>query len=278
MTRHALIIGGNGEIARILIPLLLEKSWTVASVRTPDQVASNKALAGPHPGKLNVRVESVGEIYDTSKAKKLLEDVKPDSVVWAAGAAGKGDADQLMGVSTRDTLQEVLTQKQTYRVERDAARFVLDAAVQSTFIHKFIVTSWIANRRSRPVWWDEKGWADTLGMHKLLPDYYQAKAIKLRNDFVGISLRHGILSEAPAGPVELGKTSSPSGDIIRAPVAKVTSALLDSNRVHSSWIDLLDGEEDIRTAIDRVAEGHVNSAEGEERVELVLDELLVDII
>lgn len=95
MTRHILILGGHGKIAQLLTPLLLRKSWTVTSIiRTSEQIPTIEGLATGH-GKLNVLVRSLEDVKEVSQAKGILDEVKPDSIVWTAGAGGKGPVERV---------------------------------------------------------------------------------------------------------------------------------------------------------------------------------------
>jgi hypothetical protein len=105
-----------------------------------------------------------------------------------------------------------------------------------------------------------------------LLSYYQAKLAadeilleeaSSRADFSGISLRLGILSDEPAGPIELGKTTTSRGNVSRASVAEVIVLLLEHEAVQTSWLDMLDGAEDIKTAVERVVNDRENAAEEE---------------
>lgn len=90
-THHVLLLGGFGKVAQLLTPLLLQRSWNVTSIiRNPDQVAHLEQLRGNHSGKLNVLVRSIEGVKSEAQAKTLIDEVKPDYVVWSAGAAGKG--------------------------------------------------------------------------------------------------------------------------------------------------------------------------------------------
>jgi hypothetical protein len=82
--------------------------------------------------------------------------------------------------------------------------------------------------------------------------------------FVGINLRPGTLTLEPAGKVELGKTKGSAGTVSREGVAKVADLLLASEGIQNTWLDLLDGEEDMEKAVERVVKEGVNAAEGEE--------------
>jgi dTDP-4-dehydrorhamnose reductase len=85
-SHHVLLLGGSGRISQCLTPLLLQRSWTVTSIiRNPDQVASLQKLGDNLSGKLNVLVRSVEEVKSEEQAKSLIDEVKPDYVVWSAG-------------------------------------------------------------------------------------------------------------------------------------------------------------------------------------------------
>lgn len=96
MSHHVLILGGHGKIAQLLTPILLKKSWTVTSlIRAEDQVPAIEKLAVPGKGKLNVLVRSIEEVSSEAKAKAILDEVKPDSIVFSAGAGGKGNPERV---------------------------------------------------------------------------------------------------------------------------------------------------------------------------------------
>lgn len=97
MSRHALILGGHGKISQYLTPLLLDKAWTVTSViRSQDQVPAIERLSPPGgKGKLNVVVRSLEDVREVAQAKSILDEVKPDTVIFSAGAGGKGDPERV---------------------------------------------------------------------------------------------------------------------------------------------------------------------------------------
>ncbi|KAI3584248.1 hypothetical protein IWW34DRAFT_800268 [Fusarium oxysporum f. sp. albedinis] len=171
--------------------------------------------------RLNVLVRSLEDIKSVFQAKNILEEVKPDAVVWSAGAGEKGDA---------------------------AINFI-NAAVQTNSIKKFILISYLACRRKSPSWWDSDAWTYALEMQS--------------GDLSGISLRPGILSDEPAGKVELGKTKTSRGNVSRASVVKTIVSLLENQNVKSPWLDLLDGDHDVNVSVERIASTGVDAAEGE---------------
>ncbi|KUI70386.1 hypothetical protein VM1G_06234 [Cytospora mali] len=257
MSKHVLVLGGHGKIAQLLTPLLLKKSWTVTSIiRAPEQAPTVQKLGDSLQGKLNVLVRSIEEVKNESQAQTILDEAKPDYVVWSAGAGGRGGAER------------------TFAVDRDAAIHFIRASANSPNITRFLMVSYLASRRTKPSWWDDDAWKGAEEVnYKILPTYYQAKiaadevlyeeSAKRGKDFVGINLRPGTLTLEPAGRVELGKTKTSRGDASRESVAKVAAALLEADGVKNSWIDLLDGEEDVDSAVQRVVKEGVDAAEGE---------------
>jgi dTDP-4-dehydrorhamnose reductase len=86
MTHNILLIGGHGKVSQLLTPMLLAKSWNVTSmIRSPDQTSTIEELGRGQPGNLSVLVESVEDVKSEGDAKRILERVKPDWVVWSAG-------------------------------------------------------------------------------------------------------------------------------------------------------------------------------------------------
>ncbi|KAF4777304.1 NAD dependent epimerase/dehydratase [Colletotrichum scovillei] len=238
MSKHVLILGGHGKVSQHLTPILLKKSWTVTSIiRTQDQVpAIEKLGADQSSGKLNVLVRN--------------------TIFWSAGAGGKGDPSR------------------TFTIDRDAAIHFINAAVATPSIKKFILVSYLSSRKTKPTWWSDKAWQDALDGNKKLYNYSLAKIAadealwqesKKRTDgFAGISLRPGLLTEEPAGKIEFGKTKEAKGTSSRQTVAEVAALIAENDSFTTSWVDLLDGDEDPKTAVDRVAKEKVDVAVGEE--------------
>jgi nucleoside-diphosphate-sugar epimerase len=257
MAHHVLLLGGAGKVSQLLTPLLLKRSWNVTSIiRNPDQIPDLEKLGESQPGKLSVLVRSLEDIQSDDAARSLIDEVKPDYIVWSAGAGGKGGPER------------------TYAIDRDACVHFINAAVATPSVTKFLLVSYLASRKSKPSWWSDESWKAAEHMNKeVLPAYYRAKiaadealhtAAKTRgNGFAGINLRPGALTTEPARGVELGKTKTNRGDTSREAVAKVADMLLATEGVKTSWVDLLDGEEDIEKAVERVVREGVDATEGE---------------
>ncbi|KAI0179029.1 NAD(P)-binding protein [Hypoxylon sp. FL1284] len=253
---NVLLLGGSGKIAQMLTPLLLQRSWNVTSIiHNPAQVANLQKLGEGHSGKLNVLVRSLEDVTSDGQAKSIIEEAKADYVVWSAGAGGKGGPER------------------TFKIDRDAASHFIRASVATPSVTKFVMISFLGSRLSKPAWWTEAVWQEDMDTtRKSLQQYYEAKVAadqvlyeesKKRKDFAGIGLRPGFLTLEPAGKVTLGKTTTAKGGASRASVANLAALLLENPDVKTSWLDMLDGDEDPEAAVKRaVAEG-VNCAEGE---------------
>ncbi|KAK0713999.1 hypothetical protein B0T26DRAFT_650218 [Lasiosphaeria miniovina] len=257
---HVLVLGGHGKIAQLLTPLLLQRGWAVTSViRSSEQVAAIEKLGDSRKGRLSVLVRSIEDVKSEAQARAVLEEAgRPDYVVWSAGAAGKGGPER------------------TFAIDRDAAvHFIRASAAPSSGVTRFLLVSYNCSRRTKPAWWDGASWTAAQEINsRALKTYYAAKVVadealyaasKGRTDggFVGIDLRPGTLSDEPAWGVELGKTKGSAGKVSRASVARVADQLLAADGVKNSWIDMLDGDEEISAAAKRVVEEGVNAAEGE---------------
>jgi dTDP-4-dehydrorhamnose reductase len=86
MTPRILLLGGHGKVSLLLTPKLLSRSWNLTSViRDPAQTADILEAGKAGPGKVDVLVESIEDVKSEDDAKRILEKVRPDWVVWSAG-------------------------------------------------------------------------------------------------------------------------------------------------------------------------------------------------
>ncbi|KAL4807170.1 hypothetical protein BDV18DRAFT_113730 [Aspergillus unguis] len=263
---NVLLLGGHGKISLHLTPLLLARAWNVTSViRNPAHGPEILALKNKNtPGNLNVLIDSLDEVKTASDAARILREVQPDYVVWSAGAGGKGGPER------------------TIAVDETAAKAFIEASFAHPSVKKFLLVSWVGSRRTKPSWFSDEDWAHSRNVFdKVLPTYAKAKleadeyltarAAARDKEVSGgkgsvldaICLRPGTLSDEPAaGKVKLGKTGS-SGKISREDVARVADALLAKEGARG-WVDLLDGDEEIGQAVDRVVRDKVDAVEGED--------------
>jgi len=267
MAHSILLIGGHGKVSQLLTPLLLAKSWTVTSmIRTAEQKPAIEKLGKGQPGKLEILVSSVADVKSETDAKKILDQVKPDWVVWSAGAGGKGGAEA------------------TYAVDRDAAIAFTKASIHTESVKKFLTVSYLSSRRDRPSWWNDEDWKSAQKVNnEVLPTYYKAKVaadevltilaterydeeakngVPIKERFSGISLRPGTLTDEPAGGAKVGKIGC-GGKTSRATVAESIVASLETEGA-KGWIDIVDGEDDVVAAIKGLTQKGIDSVDEED--------------
>lgn len=140
MTPKILLLGGHGKVALLLTGKIVARSWSVTSViRDAAQKDDILAAAGDGPGKVDVLVASLDDVKSEGDAKAILEKVKPDWVVWAAGelqclVGGGGKEEGNIGYHVKllsSLLIYVLVigaggkggKERTYAIDRDAAGY-----------------------------------------------------------------------------------------------------------------------------------------------------------
>ncbi|KAH8815621.1 hypothetical protein F5884DRAFT_772952 [Xylogone sp. PMI_703] len=262
MPRNILLLGGHGKVALLMTPKLLARGWNVTSVvRNPDHRDDILAAGKNGPGVVDVLVESIEDVKSVVDAKRILEKVKPEWVIWNAGAGGKGGP------------------QRTLAIDRDAAIHFTRAIVATPSISKFLIVSAINSRRNRAPWWSDEGWKRVQHQNEnVLATYYKAKlaadevltvlgeeriAKEGKDHFSYISLQPGHLTdEKETGKVALGKID-PIGAVTRGDVAEVAVRLLENDKANG-WYQLLNGDEDVKEAVDRVVREGINAADGED--------------
>jgi len=255
MAPRVLLLGGHGKVSQLLTPLVLSRSWQLTSViRDPSQKSTIMNLGENQPGNLEVLVSSLEDTKSQSQAQKIIDSASPSFIVWSAGAGGKGGPER------------------TKAIDQDTCIAFILAAAATPSISKFILISYVGSRRTKAPWWSDDEWASTQDINNgALKNYYPAKIAadeclsslypKGKSGQVGISLRPGILTDAEGAKVALGKIGA-RGKIPRYDVARATMELLANDGVGSCWLDLLDGEENVETAVARCAKEAVDCSEG----------------
>ncbi|KAE8440946.1 hypothetical protein EG329_006185 [Mollisiaceae sp. DMI_Dod_QoI] len=261
--KNILLLGGHGKVSLLMTPKLLSRSWNVTSIiRNPDHKPEILSAGKNGPGKIDVLVESLEDVKSQADAQKILDKVNPDTVIWSAGAGGKGGPERTMAI------------------DRDACIHFIRSSIATKGVTKFLVISALNERRNRAPWFDDESYALMNKMNtEVMPTYYKAKLAaddvltvegmerNKKDGFGWISLRPGMLSDDPeTGKVSFGKTRA-RGGVSRADVAEVGVRLLERDGV-SGWFDLLGGEEEVGAAIDRVLKEKVDSMEGEDLEEM----------
>ncbi|KAL8393267.1 hypothetical protein RB595_003160 [Gaeumannomyces hyphopodioides] len=243
--------------------MLLGKGWKVTSViRDPEQQQAIRADA-PASGTLDILVRSLEAVQSEADARAIIQESNPDYVFWSAGAGGKGAPER------------------AFTIDRDAAIHFIKASAATPSVKRFVMVSHLGSRRRKPAWWSDDDWRACRHLAEVaLPRYYEAKLAAdevlhregrragRQRDFVAVCLCPGTLTDQPAGPVDLGRTATATGGVSRASVAEVAAALLElddeqAGGVQNSWLDLLEGGEDVRVAVARVARERVDAAPGD---------------
>ena len=291
-----LILGGHGKVALYLTPLLLSRNHHVTSlIHNPGQEKEILACK-KGSGSLDVLVSSLDNVRSVENARSILDVVKPDYVVWAAGACLPVYTSCclldfcLYGKRNKYANRNVFTgaggkgaPSRTIQIDQNAAKHFIAASLLcrngSTKVSKFLLISHLGSRRNKPAWFSDEQWRFIEKFNKdVLPVYYGAKldadeyltaltALKSKKDgspFQTILLRPGMLSDEPAlGKVQLGKTKGAKGSVSREDVAKVADALLERDDTRG-WFDLLGGDEEIEHAVKRVVSENVDAVDGED--------------
>lgn len=260
-----LIVGGHGKVATHLTRILTNEEkppHTVHSIiRTADQIADIEKL-GAYPIVQSIEEATVPELLTT------LGRVKPDVVVWAAGAPfGSGD--------------------RVDKVDREGAIKVMDAlaiAAQAGDTGKRFVSISALDLRDRankpvPDWYDEadrrqsdRVWA-TIESH-MLAKLAADKELRTGNDKRGLDytmVRPGGLSNDPGdclvalGKVHLGKT------IKREDLARVVAAAIKVDETIGLAFDAVGvdesfgavgGKEAILKGVKGVGHGRIDTFDG----------------
>lgn len=138
------------------------------------------------------------------------------------------------------------------------------------------MVSAISIRRKKAEWWSDEDWKAVESTNtQVMPAYYKAKlaadefltVLGEKKEFQYIILRPGGLTDGQAtGKVALGKTKG-RGQVTRADVADVAARLLEVPGARG-WFDLLEGDEDVREAVERVVRDKVDCREGESLEEM----------
>ena len=214
MTRTA-IVGGHGQIARLLIPLLVDAGHLpVALIRTPDHAAELEGLGAEV---VHLDIEAADEeLFAEAFAGA-------EAVVFAAGGGADGNIERKRTVDLGGSLKSI-------------------AAAELAGIRRFVQISAISV--DEPVADDaEPGWRA----------YVEAKRdadIALRaSDLDWTIVRPGGLTDdAPTGEVALAATVE-RGQVPRADVAAVIAAALDDPTTYGQQWELTSGSTPIPDAI-----------------------------
>ena len=209
------IVGGHGQIARQLIPLLVARHHTpLALVRNPAHVAELETLGA------RVRMLDI-EADDADTFARAFDGAH--AVVFAAGGGPDGNAGRKKSVDLRGSLKSI------------------DAAKQSG-IHRFVQVSAIGVDRELP--------DDTEPVWRAYVEAKRDADVALRESGLDWTIvRPGRLTDDPAtGAVELGPDIE-KGDVPRADVAAVLAEVLDTGAGIGKQWDVVGGSTSIKDAV-----------------------------
>ncbi|KAK6438544.1 hypothetical protein LTR95_005258 [Oleoguttula sp. CCFEE 5521] len=245
-----LILGGSGKVALHLTRILTQSPYShkvFSLIRSQDKVSQIRSLnAEPLVNSL--------EDLSASQLADVIKSTSASTIVWAAGAGGKGGAER------------------TKTVDRDAAIRAMDATAQAG-VKRFIMVSAVDIRdRSKPApeWYndDDKGKSDQ--MWKALGSYCQAKLeadVELvtgneKRGLVYTIVRPSTLSdEKGTGKVEAGKVHI-GQPISREDVAAVVAACVADEGTGGCVFDVVPGKTGVADAVKGLAKGKVDVFEG----------------
>jgi len=213
MTRIA-IVGGHGQIARLLHPMLLGAGHEpVALVRAPEQAAGLEA-AGVTARLLDI------EASDAAAFASAFEGC--EAVVFAAGGGPDGNLDRKRTVDLEGALKSIEAAQQV-----GIRRFVQVSAIN--------VDEPVAEDAS-PVW---KAYVEAKR---------DADAALRQSGLDWTILRPGRLTDVPGtGRIALGDV--PRGEVARADVAETVVAVLDDPASVGHQWNVVGGDLDVRDAV-----------------------------
>ena len=85
-SKRVLLLGGHGKVSLLLTPLLVSRSWHVTSViRDSTQEEDILSTVKEHRDKIEVLVSSLEDVKSKEDAKRVIDQTKPNCVVWSAG-------------------------------------------------------------------------------------------------------------------------------------------------------------------------------------------------
>ncbi|KAI9663493.1 MAG: hypothetical protein M1831_002502 [Alyxoria varia] len=246
-----LILGGSGKVARHLTRILvgeISPAHTVHSIiRNPSQSPEIESLGGK-PVVQSIEDSSASDLAAT------MSSVRPDAVVWAAGAGGGNP-------------------ERTQNVDYLGAVKCMDAAKQAG-VKRYVVISAIDVRdrdgKPTPDWYNDVSKDRSDKVWGFIEPYMRAKFAADRELRVGNSERKldytivrpgGLSNEPGVGKVAAGKVSL--GTMIsREDVARVVATALQNDGTIGLAFDVVGGDTPIDQAVDKVASEKVDTFEG----------------
>ncbi|POS69979.1 NAD-dependent epimerase/dehydratase [Diaporthe helianthi] len=257
-----LIVGGHGKVALEITKMLVADKAAAASaspytvyslIRNPDQSGELQKL-GTQPIVQDVDKATVPELLGT------LSRVKPDVVVWAAGAGYGSPPDVIDAVDHRAAVKIFDALGISSQAGDAGKRLVSISALD------------VRDREGRPVpeWYSEDDRKRSDGLWKGIGDFMRAKfeadkELRTGNDKRGLQytmVRPGGLSNDPgdgfvsAGKVHLGRM------VKRQDVARVVLEVIENDDTIGLAFDVVGGEDIIAEAVKEVGKEKIDTFEG----------------
>jgi len=216
---NVLVIGGHGKVARLLHPLLAQRSHAVTAVIRNPEHAADVERDGATPLVADV------EALDTAGLTDLVRG--SDAVVWSAGAGGGSP-------------------ERTYAVDRDAAIRSIDAA-EAAGVQRYVMVSYFGAGPDHGVPQGDPIYA-----------YAEAKTAadqRLQESALGWTLVRpsALTDDAPTGSIETPRTGADKSSVARADVAHVIADVLDRPATAGHVIEFNSGSTPIAEELDALA-------------------------
>jgi uncharacterized protein YbjT (DUF2867 family) len=218
MSRIA-VVGGNGQIARLLHPLLVERGHTPVALVRKESYRADLEAAGAEVRLLDIEQD------DEAAFAAAFEGAH--AVVFAAGGGADGNIERKRTVDLEGSLKSI-------------------AGARAAGISRFVQVSAIGVDEPLP--------DDTAAVWKAYVEAKRDADVALRDSGLDWTIiRPGRLTDdEPTGLVELGEGVARS-EVPRADVAAVLAEVVDSGAGIGAQVDLVSGDTPVADAVARLA-------------------------
>lgn len=216
---RVLVIGGHGKVARLLSPLLADRSHAVTAVIRNADHAADVTADGATPLVADVETMDVEALTDLVRGH--------DAVVWAAGAGGGNPS-------------------RTYAVDRDAAIRSMDAA-RAAGVNRYVMVSYFGAGPDHGVPRDDPffPYADAKTA---------ADAHLVASDLAWTLVRPSRLTDGEdTGRIETSRTGAAPGSVPRGDVALVVAEVLGRPVLARAVVEFNAGDTPVAQELDAVA-------------------------
>ncbi|KAK3725498.1 hypothetical protein LTR37_000468 [Vermiconidia calcicola] len=240
MSANTVIFGGSGKVARHITRLLAAEGHNVYSmIRNAEQKSDIEGIGGK-PVVQSIEDSSVDDMA------KTIADLKASTVIWSAGAGGKGGLDR------------------TQAVDKDGAIRSMDATAKAG-VKRYIIVSAVDVRdkenKPEPDWYNDED-RDRSNKVRSALGFYMELTDNGRRGLEYTIVRPGGLSDDPAkGAIEAGKVHL-NQVISREDVASVVIECMKQDATKGLAFDCVGGDTPVADAIAKVAKEKIDTFEG----------------